>query len=234
MVQVKKETFNRLQVIAVIWLLIGLIFASMNFISPHTVLRRASYQISTPHIQSVASINDSYINGNHYYPQFNPPNKDYLSLPPVYVNVGETITATWITDSVIVSGYIFSQSQFTNFQTALQSMENNTNLFLNWASKNGTNYEASGSGKQDAWVSYNVTESGYYVAIIFVEQVFTRVQTFEEYLVTYTFQRQWTALTVNDNLYLFIGIAFISSGTPTFIYSLMKVRRHRKTANQNQ
>lgn len=225
----RKSRVNKLLVLAIVLLLVGLSFVSINFISPHTVLKRVSHQISSGKFMSVASINNSYINGNYFYPPFNPPNKDYLNLTSVYVNAGQIITVNWVTDT-FVNCFVLSQSQFVNFQAILPSIENNTNLFSEWASKNGTNYEASATGKQDVWLSYTVAESGYYVVIIFVSQAYTSVQTFEEYLTTQTFQTQYVSVRIADDLYLFVGVAFICVGTPIFVYSLTKDTRRQKTA----
>ena len=214
---------NIVKIVILILLLTGAFFISLNFASPHTAPIRSSYQTDTPNINypnPVASVNNTYLNGNYYYPPFQPPNTDFLNLPPISLHAGQGIEAKWDTD-IYVTGFIFSEQQFNNFKSVVIQLNNNSFDFSAWASKNGTNFEASNVARKNGAVAFRATESGNYYAAIFLHGGFVQVFDFKEYLVTYTAQME------KDNLYLYIGVAFLIAAaiiTVTLISQLKNLK----------
>lgn len=189
---------DRLKIIcsALAFLLIGILFISLNVVAPNTMSVKksvtVSQQVSIPHQQLIASEG------------FTLKETSYVNLPAANLTTGEIFTVTWATD-IFIDGYILSQQQFNE----LQKLPNVSYL---------TNYEATGYAKQDLTLSYNVTESGSYLAVLVnnspVSDGFTvDVAYLSESSISYTYQTQNVVqsqiVQENDNLYLYIGIVFL-------------------------
>ncbi len=195
--------------------LVGVIFLTADYVSPHTVNNLTTVESK----QLIDSTNNTYLNGNHFFPPFEPPNIDYLNLPAVYLQSGQGIEARWDTD-ISVTGIIFSQSQFDNFKSALTLIDNESfTQGLPWLIS-----EARNAANKDGKVAFNATESGNYFAVVFYPSAgggFVQVYDFNSYLMTYTQHTE----AQNDNLYFYIGVAFIISGIIQIIIVLKKLSK---------
>ncbi len=195
--------------------LVGGIFLTADFVSPHTVNNLTTVESK----QLVDSANNTYLNGNHFFPPFEPPNTDYLNLPAVYLQAGQGIEARWDTD-ISVTGIIFSQSQFDNFKSALTLIDNESfPQGLPWLTS-----EARNTANKDGEVAFNATESGNYFAVVFCPGTgggFVQVYDFNECLMTYTQRTE----VQKDNLYFYIGVAFIISGIIQIIIILKQLSK---------
>lgn len=221
---------NKFKIVSTAVLLIGIIFVFANFTFPHTVLVQKPIQVSIPHSRSIASLNYSILNGNMFYPPLQPTAVTYYYLSTANVTEGQTLHVTWYAD-ISLGVYIFTEEQFANFQSTLPHTQGtgNTPDATEWANKNGIAYEAAGWARKNGEVSYNVSESGDYVAVItnaMYGGAFAQVHYFDEYLVTYTFETQYVTQTANDNLYFYLGIVFLILGLIVFA----GVLRHQKQA----
>ena len=200
-----------------ILLIVGLLLVSVNFISPHTVL----IEVPNQDTRSLGVVKDFWLYG--YYPKMIQPSPDeiYRYLPAVNVTTGQTLRVYWYS-TVFLDVFIFSEEEFARFQPILSNIEFPTaDGAVTWADENGITYEAYDWGKKDTVVSYNVTETGNYVALITnsggarasvsyfcLDLIFT----------TQTTEKQ------NDSLYLYSGIFLIIMG----IFSFTLTLKHRK------
>jgi hypothetical protein len=116
--------------------------------------------------------------------------------------------------------FIFSEEQFAHFQSVLPNMQEHTGRgAVAWANANGVTYEAAGYESKNTPISYNVTETGNYVAVITnAGAAYAFIQDFNVNLISYN-------QTQDDGLYLYIGIVLMIIG---IIFSVM-IFRHRKT-----
>lgn len=203
---------SNLKIIAITLLLIGIIFVSVNFISPHTVLVQKSVEV--PHQVSIP--NESSLSSR---PAFNLNDSGYQYFPAVKITTGQTLELNWYSD-IFLGVYIFSQEQFSNFQSIFPKTLAEKGITSDpaaWANKNGITYEAAAWANKNGEVSYNVTESGDYVAVItnamYNGIAFAQIYYFNESLISYTYQTHYTTqiqnVTQNDNLYLYMGSVFI-------------------------
>lgn len=210
-------------VIGIILLIVGLLFVSVNSITPHTVLIKVSHQVSIPNFQTLASMNNFVLNG---YPPHNTTADIYQYFPAVHIPNGQTLKVTWYSD-IFLGVFIFSQEQFANFQSILPNMQSTgtTPNAQAWANKNGITYEAVGWAAKSGKVSYNVTEAGNYVAVItnaMYGAAYASISDFNETLISYNYQTNYTNQKQNDNLYLYIGVIFMILGTAQLALTFFK------------
>ena len=147
---------------------------------------------------------------------------------------GQTLAVSWYSD-IFLGVYIFSQQQFAYFQNIFPQASLNGEInpdAASWANKTGIDYEAAGWANKNGGVSYNVTQSGSYVAVItnamyYGAQVngsgaFADISYFKENIVYYNsgiyYARQ------SDNLCLYVGASLIIAGTISTFYFLQKKR----------
>jgi hypothetical protein len=201
-----------------ILLIVGLLLFSVNFISPHTFL----IEVSNQDTRSLGAIEDFHLNS--YYPKMIQPSTDdiYRYLPAVNVTAGQTLRVFWYSD-VFLTVYIFSEEQFTHFQSILPNINfSGISNFDAWADENGITFEASGWAKRNEIVSYNVTETGDYVAVITNGGLVNAGVSYFSLDLIFTNQ---TTEKQSDSLYLYSGIGLIIIGILSFVVTL----RHRKT-----
>jgi hypothetical protein len=213
------EMSSKLKVITVIFLIIGFVFLLANFEYPHTVLVekkvQVPYQVGIPdettHVGSM--------------PSFHFLDRDYKYFPPVNLTAGQTLEVTWYSDIGLLV-CIFSQEQFHNFQTVFPQF-NYSNRFLPIPPY----LETSGSGWKQSKLTYDVTESGYYVAAItninYNYPAYAQISHFDEFVISYTYQTEFVTQTQdvpqNDNLYLYIGSFLLIAGITTAFVLYRKV-----------
>jgi hypothetical protein len=201
-----------------ILLIVGLLFVSVNFISPHTVL----IEVPNQETRSLGAVEDFRLDS--YYPLMTQPSPDdiYRYLPAVNVTTGQTLRVYWYSD-VFLGVFISSEEEFTRFQSILSNIEfPSVSGAVTWADENGITYEAYDWGKKNTVVSYNVTETGNYVAVI------TNSGGVNAYVSYFSLDLIFTTQTTekqSDSLYLYIGIVSIIMGIVPFVVTL----RHRKT-----
>ena len=204
----KNEVMSKrfIRIIGFILLLISSLFLIANFFSPHTVLNKTPYQVNTENLHKIASMNNSYLNASAV---------NYVHFPSVNVSKGKAIKIEWNSE-VWLGGFIFSKQQFADFQSIVQNSSTTilTPTAKAWASLNGIDYDASGWGK-DTEVTTNVTKSEQYDCVVtnamYNEGAFAQISILEEYLIDYSIQTNYTVSAQKDNLYLYLGIAFIIS-----------------------
>jgi hypothetical protein len=200
------QTSSKLKVITVIFLITGFIFISVNFISPHTILVEKTVQV--PHQISIPI--ESHIDSMH----FSFLDRNYRYFPAVSANAGQTLKLTWYSDIEILV-FIFSQPQFSNFQSIFPQLNGSIHLF-----PTPFPLQTSGFGRRASSLSYNVTDTGYYVAVItnanYDYPAYVQVSHFDEFVISYTYQTELVTETQNvpqnDNLYLYIGSFLVIAG----------------------
>jgi len=190
-------------------LIIGLFFVSINYVFSHTVLIEVTVQDS-PNYYTLAEINGTHLAG---YPPENAPSNLYQYLPPVNITNGQTLEVSWYAN-LILGVFIFSEEQFTNFKSVLPNMQStgNTPNAEEWTRKNGVTYLPMEFGKKGT-VSYNVTETGNYVAVItnaMYGAAYASIWEFSETLISYNTQTNYESQ--NDSLYLYFGVFFMILG----------------------
>jgi hypothetical protein len=204
-------------VIGIILLIIGSLFVFVNFFSPHTVL----IEVPNQDTRSLGSMDDFHFNG--YPPETLQQSTDniYRYLPAVNITNGQTLRVTWYSD-IFLGVFIFSEEQFAYFQSILPNMKfPDTSGAVAWADENGITYEAVGWGRKSEIVSYNVTETGNYVAVItnaMYGAAYAYISDFNLDLISYnqTTQKQ------NDSLYLYIGVFLVILGITLLTLTLVK------------
>jgi hypothetical protein len=187
----------------------------LNFIFPITVPIKKSVEVSEQvgiqHKQQLASMLGFVLNSS-----------SDVYLPPVNLSTGETFQVNWYAD-IIINAYILTQQQFSDFQKLPDVSDITT-------------YEATGFANRNGVLSYNVSESGSYVAVLVnsssrSDGYTVSVAEFNESSISHTYQTQNTiqmkTFQQNDNLYLYLGFVFMGSGA---IILLLYIR-HRKISN---
>jgi|GEM_PF-5137767 hypothetical protein len=141
----KTEFMNssKLQIIAISLLLIGFIFVVANFVSPHVVLVKIAHQTSNTVFHPIASVNQTYLNGNLFNPPLQPSAIVYHNFSAINRTSGQTLAISWYSD-IFLGGFIFTEKQFANFQSIIPNIKDNgtTLTAQEWASRNGITYEA--------------------------------------------------------------------------------------------
>jgi hypothetical protein len=202
-------------IIGIILLIIGSLFVSVNFFSPHAVLIEAPNQDT----RSLGAIEDFRLIG--YYPKMIQPSPDdiYRYLPAVNVTTGQTLRVFWYSD-IFLDVFIFSEEQFAYFQSILQNLQfSGVNGTESWKNAYGITYEAYDWGKKNTIVSYNVTETGNYVAVI------TNGGLSNSYVSYFSLDLIFTNQTTekqSDSLYLYIGVFFVILGIALLTLTLVK------------
>ena len=196
-------------------MLIGIIFVSANFISPHTVKVEKSVQVlhilpmSSEH--TLASTRNAALYDNNY-----------LNFPAANISEKETLKVTWLSSSDNLEAYILTGDQFDEFQGQIITYQNYTG-----------GYEAKAvGGENGASLEFNVSKSGDYLAVLYSAKP-SIVAYFNESTLFYNYPTYITETRLvpqNDNLYLFVGIGFLIIGA----VCLLVFRRHRKTTNLKQ
>lgn len=180
-----------LKSIGIIIFLIGVIFIPVNFFFPHTVLAPTSVQVpqqaSVPSEHILGSMTSFTLQNNYY---------DYFY--NVTIAAGLTFKMNWSSDTSLTA-YILTSNQFNNYQSNQLGY--------------GINYQATGSGRTGA-LTYDVQYSDRYVAMIINNAgASAEVYQFTESSISYTNQTQYTTQTQmlphDDNLYLYLGVAFM-------------------------
>jgi hypothetical protein len=231
---------NRLKtiniVIGTILLTVGLLFVSANFISPHKVLTEDSNQ-GTPNTRSLGSIDNFHLNG--YPPETleQSPDNIYRSILAVNVTNGQALEVSWYAD-IFVGVFIFSQEQFAYFQSVVSKMQPADSVDASaWASANRVFYEAVGWARKNGEVSYTVSETGNYVAVItnaMYGAAYATIWDFNLNLISYDQTTNHT--NQNDSLYLHLGIFFMIIGIAQVALALStnleQTRAPRKTTQQ--
>jgi hypothetical protein len=146
----------------------------------------------------------------------------YRYFPSVKVNASQTLDVVWYSD-IFLAGYIFSQEQFNHFQSVFPEIKQDGNK-MTLEQENGITYEATGWASKYGEVSYNVTQSGDYVAVltnVMSGGHFAGVGYFNESAITYSHQTEYVTevqnLPQNDNLYLYLGSGFIIAGVAVIL-----------------
>jgi hypothetical protein len=204
-------------VFGIILLIIGSLFVSVNFCFPHTV----SIEVPNQDTHSLGSIDEFNFNG--YPPETlqQSPDNIYRYLPAVNITKGQTLEVTWYSN-LFLGVFIFTEEQFAYFQSVLPNSKSGDYVHsVEWATANEVTYEAVGWGKKDKIVSYNVTETSNYVAVItnsMYGAAGAHISYFDLDLISYslTVQKQ------KDNLYLYIGAFLIIFGITLLTVKFVK------------
>jgi hypothetical protein len=150
------------------------------------------------------------------------PDEIYRYLPAVNVTTGQTLRVHWYSIGFL-EVFIFSEEEFARFQSMISNIEfPKAGSAVTWADENGITYEAYDWGKKGAVVSYNVTETGNYVAVITIGGGVR--DSISYFYLDLIFTKQTTEKQ-SDSLYLYSGIGLIIMGMFPFVVTL----RHRKT-----
>jgi type II secretory pathway component PulC len=204
MAQIRKSKFSNLKVIAIILLLIGSVFTSINLLSTHTILVKKLIQVpeevSIPHRTVLGSKSGEVRVWSNLY------------FPAVYIEANQTFQITWAS-IYFANAFIFTKQQFADYQ-----------------SNESVDSEATVSAKQDGSVAYYVRDSGYYVAVLNVGAN-QAVYEFNESVISYTNQINYVIQMRNtpqkDNLYLYLGITFLVAGTVSLLAVIVRHRKQR-------
>lgn len=196
-------------IIGTVLLTVGLLFVSVNFISPQTT----STEIT------LATMNNFHFNG--YPPETLQQSTDniYRSFSAVNIIKGQTLQVSWSAD-LFLGVYIFSQQQFAYFQSILpntQSAENTTNPLnyaQDWANANGITYKAEGYAKYGE-VTYNDTKTGNYVVVI------TNAMYGAAYATVWDFSVNLISYKETPSLYLYLGVLLVILGVALLALTLL-------------
>ena len=202
---------SNLKLVSVVLLLIGAALVTMNFFIPHTVSVQKPVQLA----QQVGTKNFTQLASKEH---FNFITSGYVFFPSVHIDAGAAISLSWESD-VGATAYVFTPDQFSVFQSKFPDSD----TFYGYRS------EAAYSAIRHGSLVYNVSQSGDFVAVLsFRGSVgeYVAVGQFNEYLLTYAYQTQYTTeiqmVPQGDDLYLYLGLVFVISGTATLVVFLLK------------
>lgn len=207
---IRLKTIN---IIIGIMLIVGSLFVSVNFISPHTTSTKVT----------LATINNFHLNG--YPPETLQQSTDniYRSIHAINITNGQTLEVSWYSD-IILGVFIFSEEQFAYFQSILPQMHatGNTPDAVEWADKNGITCEAVGWAHEGE-VSYNVLKTGKYVAVI------TNAMYGAAYATIWDFDVNLISYKQTASLYLYLGVLLVILGIAQLTLMLFKQKLSKTT-----
>jgi hypothetical protein len=232
---------SKSKTIVIILLTISLFFISVNFIVPHSV---SVQKLVVSSQQVVVVSNETFLN---HQQNLLLDNDSYQYLPAVNVGFGR-LTVQWSSPTFGYSVYILTSQQFDHFRDLFPTI-NNTNVVVSsaseWANESGFTYEAAGLGGgtlgKPQTIYCNVTQSGNYYVVItdgmyggaIPHYSTDKVYFLNEWFNPYQYQTENITKTVvvqeKDNLYLYIGMVFLTPAIAILLLSVAVRLRNRKS-----